>query len=490
MSNILKLLQTQLSKFFSISSTNELDMSARTLSLSNASAAEVINQSDEVNSGYMSVSNDTQTITPSISGYITAVGIYTNQLVAMAGPMRISVFGFSPIASFTIPLGAQWVKGVLSTPVYLKKGVTYTLSFSPNNGGDFARMGYDATGSYSGGSMGSNPALDFMFRVYMTATSAVDFPTGSITAVTQDIANNLATTIVPSSQQTKDYVTTYVSNNLPITTVALPNSGSDAWYGMGYINVADLSYGVSEATFEVTTVNTTSFETSRSSLTLGWNASSIVAQKYNIISGNISSIRPPFRIYTNVSNTILYAYVKIPNGNVTTLNIDRYLNYPTYLSTFGFYYDGTGANPNSSTGLTLKYDTVTNNAGIISPKNVVFSGPFAGGAQTIPIYFSVNGDQCTMHLSQLVVTGFGTGAITAPAGTIPTTLMPYGYSISNLPSYIILVDDAGTISTGRLTINTSLDGGFTIYRNVVGANFTGTPVGFYNQPVTWVIKNA
>jgi hypothetical protein len=468
------------------------------LFISGEAPTETLDQKDEINSGYMNVNDDSQTFTPSISGYVTAISIYTNQTVAMVGPMR--VYLLSPLGAvlsgnfFTIPLGPQWIKLVIADPIpFLIAGTQYSILFEPNNFGDLARMGYDTTGSYVGGSMGSDPTKDFMFRIYIKQAGTINFTDGALTGVTEDIVNNLSQTIVPASQAVNDFVYTSIAEARDFNLLA-ESLTTSSWYSLGYLPLTGTDssqYWYVES--NVFIMDKTTGQTSNVKFTTSWNSTSTMYPIYEIVSGRISAIRPIFRTYVTSTGNTLYIYVKLPADCIFTACNNVYSAYPA-TKPYGigyFTYEGTGTNPAGAAGKTLKYNTTVDDAGHYAPKVVSFSGPFDTSPENANVYFSVKGSSCTMTISQITATGSsGTGYITAPAGTIPTKWMPYGNVTANMPHFPIQINNGSVISWGSCVINTSLDGGFTIETGN-GGQFSpgGSGCGMYNTSLTWTIDN-
>lgn len=498
--NLLLLNQTEIGNKITVNG-GKLNITANSINLTDYDASEIIDQKDEINSGFKNLLglNDSQTFTTGSSRILSSnFGYYVYS--GSSGMMRFFLQDISTgdiLASIYVGINSTdngWFTQPWSIPVLLKANTQYIILYQPNDAISTIKIGYDATGSYSGGNMGSNPSQDYMFRIYGVQIPSLDFINGAITGVSEnpEFLGNLSATNAVNELALQNYVLNFYSQTRPFTG-GNPQITTPSWYLGGYFSGSDFPTGV-KIMSEVFLQNYSTLAISRIILKTSWMAGSTVNNSYLIEDGYISSLRPVARIYRNPTTNTLYIYYKIPSPSYADITNYLYnmhgistVQGPSYIA-----YAGTGTNPSGVSGYTLLYDSSIDAAGLDAPKTVSFNGPFASSPQSSNIYFDVHSHTCNMTLSQLVATGNASvGLITAPAGTIPDRLSPYGYSASNMPNYPIFVNNNSTISIGRLAINTSLDGGFTIFATPNGGNFNpgGGGIGFYNITLPWNIRN-
>jgi hypothetical protein len=308
-------------------------------------------------------------------------------------------------------------------------------------------------------------------------------------------SNTLPSTTVATTQATGDWdtsvaTTAFVKNVQTLKPVfgVWYAADDNYWYELGYVDPT-AGEDIGTAKIQYNALRVTDGATSQTQFGIVKATSGTANYTYTIDSGNVSAIRSNFRVY--LDGSLYRIYVRLVNG--TMFDYMKWFNL-CHNFTEEVTYAGNGTDPTGVSGYTKLYDTAVDEAGIIAPKSVAFaSGAFASSPQSANIYFSHGeDDNFSMTLSQLLASGSTTSdVITAPAGTIPDKYMPYGYATANMPHFPIETLENSSVAWGSLHINTSLDGGFTIYRPG-GANFVpaNSTVGFYNTTVTWTIKNA
>lgn len=208
-----------------------------------------------------------------------------------------------------------------------------------------------------------------------------------------------------------------------------------------------------------------------------------------ILEGRISSIRPRFQLYQdNTSPNNWFLYVQLKTGTRSAIYFYKYaklnaVNDPAAA--------GTGASPTGVGGMTLKYDTDTDEAGLFSPKSVSATAPFWSPSPTFNLSFSKAGNQLTAYFDMLSqnITSASAGVITLASGTIPTK-----YTCNNLINTVIGGIEAGGPQLCWVRINT--DGSAIISKISGFSNLTsnlsaviGNPNGWESFSLSWVMDN-
>ncbi len=415
------------------------DIVCRSTSLTDYDPVEYIDQKDEVFSNYITLDSgfpsDSQTMTIGATGLITAISMYIG--IGSVGNQRIYVYNPSSeiIGSTIIAITSGmsgWIKATFSDPILVKKGIQYSVVYSPNSYTDHIQMGYDSTGSYSGGSMGSNPSWDYMFRLYLEDAGYLEFSSG--TAIGMSVPGDMVPfppdptkNILATVYDTSNYAYQLVSEDYDFYALQTPYFSSETWYQLGYFYASASSNW--RATFEVIAQSVTTGDISRVSIDVSWLGAGAVKTEYRILEGSLLGARPYFRVYRYAASDIVYIYAKVKaNCNITFLNHlkDLYNGNNITNSLWYFLYCGNGTDPTGVGTYTLLYDTTVDDAGYYEPKTTSMTADFYGTTRTGTLEFSINGNMCTLNFHQNHENAINTNAdyIHCAAGTVPDKWLP------------------------------------------------------------------